>query len=483
MTDSTARQPKGIPAGGQFAPTSHTEPQVALGLPFGAFTMDPDGTEWDRADNEDWPWAEPGTAMIESGQVNGVGILIEAGADGSAEDRVRYHVVDYRGMSKVRTGEADTLEEAKEAAKEERYQLALYAQGHWPLEPGARTPWGEAQHTARVAIGMDVCSTAGHGGWKVPEERKRAIDPAWRDTTRFFEQDCAWAAPAITHWRDLPAEQVAEAHRLARRWMPASMTGSLAGTRPSAASPTTPLRRRRTEMSTEAVNRQPKGIPAGGQYAPTLHTEPEIVLAQPASDLLDADGTRWEHDGDEHAGWSTTSQDGYELRVVTDIRDEAVRWSLRGNGPSKPGSLPQGSADSLEDAKAEAQAARARIAGYGHNRMHVGGPGLRGRITAVTEVSPGIDSVLTEHHGFYVLTEERNLEVDPAWRRDRWYEGDSAWAIPVITHHRDLDWALVKRAHEEARRYFLEQYEAVVGKDPDKYGIAHPDRPPHTPRA
>ncbi|WP_354214851.1 hypothetical protein [Arthrobacter sp. UYCo732] len=29
-TDTAARQPKGVPAGGQFAPTSHAEPSVAL---------------------------------------------------------------------------------------------------------------------------------------------------------------------------------------------------------------------------------------------------------------------------------------------------------------------------------------------------------------------------------------------------------------------------------------------------------------------
>lgn len=31
MTDTIARQPQGIPAGGQFAPTSHSEPAVGLG--------------------------------------------------------------------------------------------------------------------------------------------------------------------------------------------------------------------------------------------------------------------------------------------------------------------------------------------------------------------------------------------------------------------------------------------------------------------
>jgi hypothetical protein len=33
MTESTNRQPQGIPAGGQFAPTTHAEPEVALAVP------------------------------------------------------------------------------------------------------------------------------------------------------------------------------------------------------------------------------------------------------------------------------------------------------------------------------------------------------------------------------------------------------------------------------------------------------------------
>lgn len=33
MTESTARQPQGIPVGGQFAPTTHAEPEVALAAP------------------------------------------------------------------------------------------------------------------------------------------------------------------------------------------------------------------------------------------------------------------------------------------------------------------------------------------------------------------------------------------------------------------------------------------------------------------
>lgn len=49
MTESINRQPQGIPAGGQFAPTTHAEPDVAL-------SVDPDDRVdfgWDGPDDED----------------------------------------------------------------------------------------------------------------------------------------------------------------------------------------------------------------------------------------------------------------------------------------------------------------------------------------------------------------------------------------------------------------------------------------------
>ncbi|MDO5863413.1 MULTISPECIES: hypothetical protein [Paenarthrobacter] len=35
-------------------------------------------------------------------------------------------------------------------------------------------------------------------------------------------------------------------------------------------------------MTENIINRQPQGIPTGGQFAPTAHAEPEVALAAPA---------------------------------------------------------------------------------------------------------------------------------------------------------------------------------------------------------
>ena len=125
----------------------------------------------------------------------------------------------------------------------------------------------------------------------------------------------------------------------------------------------------------------------------------------------------------------------------------------------------------VDEAKAQAKTARQRIASYGHNVLKVESR-VRGNITASTEISPGIDSVHTEGHGYYVLTHPRNNEIGPACRDGTGWYDDCAWTIPIITHHRDLPSTLVARAHEEARLYFPEQYDAVVGADPARYGVS-----------
>lgn len=74
MTDNAARQPKGIPVGGQFAATAHAEPDLVLGLPEQEVHFDADGTEWD--------WADQGAAILESAYINGVGMRIDTSRSG-----------------------------------------------------------------------------------------------------------------------------------------------------------------------------------------------------------------------------------------------------------------------------------------------------------------------------------------------------------------------------------------------------------------
>jgi hypothetical protein len=84
----------------------------------------------------------------------------------------------------------------------------------------------------------------------------------------------------------------------------------------------------------------------------------------------------------------------------------------------------------------------------------------------------GIDAAYTAGHGGLKLSPKRAKEVDPAWREPAgWYEEDCAWSKAVITHHQDLPADHVAAAHKTAREWYPDEYEAIVGKDPAKYGL------------
>lgn len=61
--------------------------------------------------------------------------------------------------------------------------------GNVGVEYGSRTPWGYAQHEERVADGVVFVSTEGHGGYRLSEERNRAIPAPYRARNRWYEED------------------------------------------------------------------------------------------------------------------------------------------------------------------------------------------------------------------------------------------------------------------------------------------------------
>jgi hypothetical protein len=223
-------------------------------------------------------------------------------------------------------------------------------------------------------------------------------------------------------------------------------------------------------MSTE---RQPAGIPAGGQFAPTAHSEPDVSLQKPASPFLDADGTAWAFGGDEYQDTYISHTNGIECRVTTDIREEGARTETvdyRGTRPLIISS--QSHHDSLDEAKAHAKAARERANRYEHNRISEGSRSPWGPLQGHEPMAAGVDAVWTERHGGVKLSPERADEVDPAWREPAgWYEQDCAWAKAVLTHHRDMKPKDVENAHKAASKYYPEEYAAIVLKDPAKYGL------------
>lgn len=225
---------------------------------------------------------------------------------------------------------------------------------------------------------------------------------------------------------------------------------------------------------TDNVSRQPKGVPVGGQFAATTHAEPSLALSKPATPFHDADGTDWDFDGDEHTDIYTSRIGGIEARVTTDIREAGARATVvdyRGNRPLEVGE--QTHFESLDEAKAHAKTIRERAGGYEHTYVSPGFRSPWGKVQDTKCLAVGIDAAYTAGHGGLKLSPGRAKEVDPAWREPAaWYEEDCAWSKAVITHHQDLPADYVAGAHKTAREWYPDEYEAIVGKDPAKYGIA-----------
>ena len=64
-----------------------------------------------------------------------------------------------------------------------------------------RTPWGDVQHSHKIADGIEVCYTAGHGGIILSDEKARRLKHLkhinFLESTKYWEEDCDWAIPFI----------------------------------------------------------------------------------------------------------------------------------------------------------------------------------------------------------------------------------------------------------------------------------------------
>lgn len=82
------------------------------------------------------------------------------------------------------------------------------------------TPWGPSQSSKKHERGITSYTTASHGGFKVSPTLNQAIHPAWRSSTGWYEEDCAWAIVAYTFADRFPALVVASAIQTVRDWFP-----------------------------------------------------------------------------------------------------------------------------------------------------------------------------------------------------------------------------------------------------------------------
>lgn len=219
---------------------------------------------------------------------------------------------------------------------------------------------------------------------------------------------------------------------------------------------------------------KPAGTPAGGQFTAPAHSDAVPALPAPRHNpYRDADGTIWQSGGDEYQDVFLSHVKGIEARVTTDIREEGARAEVVDYRGARPLVLSgQTHYGSLDEAKAATKAVRERAARYEHNHISEGSRSPWGKLQGHDPMAPGIDMTWTAGHGGIKLSPERSDEIDPAWAEAAgWYEQDCAWVKAVITHHRDLPADTVATAHQEARKYYPEEYNAVVGKDPARYGI------------
>lgn len=115
-----------------------------------------------------------------------------------------------RGMTSISTAAAERREAARQSTGEfgehahSAPELALGAttwpddlgkthyDGQWGevhVGYGARTPWGPAQMQEQVAEGIVFVPTEGHGGYRLSEERNRAIPAPLRNRSRWYDED------------------------------------------------------------------------------------------------------------------------------------------------------------------------------------------------------------------------------------------------------------------------------------------------------
>jgi hypothetical protein len=219
-----------------------------------------------------------------------------------------------------------------------------------------------------------------------------------------------------------------------------------------------------------------------GRFTETHHAEATgVTLSAPSNPFKDADGTEWEFGGDEYTDTYQSNVGRIEARVTTDIREEGARAEVIDRRAGVPKVIArQEHFESLDAAKAHAKGIRERAHKYGINNISAGSSSPWGKVQEVDNRAPGIDAVYTAGHGGLKITAARNKDIDPAWRESTFYEEDCAWSKVVLTHHQDFEPGLVTAAHATARRWYPDQYEAIVGKDPAKYGVDPADYKPVT---
>jgi len=102
---------------------------------------------------------------------------------------------DFYGLSGDLADEAEFRAKVIENAEHQRERKAL---DRVEIRSRSQTPWGVSQGATVYAEGVESHVTAGHGGFKLSDERDGRVHPLLRAKESWYEEDCAWAIVAIT---------------------------------------------------------------------------------------------------------------------------------------------------------------------------------------------------------------------------------------------------------------------------------------------
>jgi len=90
-----------------------------------------------------------------------------------------------------------------------------------PVEPvaPASSPWGTPQSSTRLASGIWSITTSSHGGIWLSPERNADVPDYMADATGWYEEDLAWAVPAVVY-PEAFRDNIGAAIRILRVYMP-----------------------------------------------------------------------------------------------------------------------------------------------------------------------------------------------------------------------------------------------------------------------
>lgn len=212
-THNPARQPSGIPVGGQFAPMQRNEAALCLSP----------GNEWNNADGTVWETDYEDEYSHTLVNVDaGLGVRVTSDI---RDDQVRWRLNDQRRDEihfTVAEGTADTLEEAQAAAKAAREAVSKY--GSTGLDIGDWTPRGPVRSIHPLGVGFDVIAAGNHGYYKLSDERNAEVHSSWRKPDGLYDEDTSWSVAVLSHPDCASPKMLDEAHFLARRYYPREYT-------------------------------------------------------------------------------------------------------------------------------------------------------------------------------------------------------------------------------------------------------------------